>query len=493
MPDRPEGAEDPKPLRLPPAWAVPPVLAGRNALGRLHRNSMPPIVRVFETTFGFVEAKAVYLAAEFSFADLLADRPLDPDTLARAARTDADATARLLRLLEGLGYFREDREGRWRNTAMSELLRSDRADSVREWVRFLCGPWHGEIWNHAAHSLRTGRSASVEAHGVEYFDWLTANPDAQATFDDAMEQSSQLAGPSLVSGYDFSGVRRICDVGGGTGALLSTVLAANPSADGVLFDLPEVVERAAPVLEAAGVQRRVESVGGSFFDAVPAGCDVYLLKAILHDWADPECVTILSRIRAASPGARVLVVDQLMPTHHRPHPAKDSDLMMLVLTGSGRERTESEFAALVGTRRIPRQPRAAHARHRRPGTRRDLTREPQEGRGLRRGGDRSTRAVRERGRPLDLLGVGRTVAGPRVRLARSPSVVVLFAPASGSVARSAPRTRFPPCPHQVRSSEMPSSVSRTLPSSGAPPATSTTSCPRGSPTSRSCARRSPTP
>jgi len=347
MPDRPNGNDDPKPLRLPPAWAVPPVLAGRNALGRLHRNSMPPIVRVFETTFGFVEAKAVYLAAEFSFADLLADRPLDADTLARAAATDADATARLLRLLEALGYFREDRDGRWRNTAMSELLRSDRADSVREWVRFLCGPWHGEIWNHAAHSLRTGRSASVEAYGVEYFDWLTAHPDAQATFDAAMEQSSQLAGPSLVSGYDFSGARRICDVGGGTGALLATVLAANPSAEGVLFDLPEVIERAAPVLDAAGVQHRVESIGGSFFDAVPAGCDVYLLKAILHDWADPECVTILSRIRAASPGACVLVVDQLMPTHHRPHPAKDSDLMMLVLTGSGRERTEAEFAALV--------------------------------------------------------------------------------------------------------------------------------------------------
>ena len=222
---------------------------------------------------------------------------------------------------------------------------------MREWVRFLCGPWHGEIWNHAAHSVRTGHSASVRAFGAEYFDWLTAHPEAQTTFDAAMEQSSQLSGPSLVAGYDFSAVGRICDVGGGTGALLATVLAANPSTEGVLFDLPDVVARAAPVLGAAGVADRIEVVGGSFFDAVPGGCDLYLLKAILHDWADPECVTILSRIRDASPSARVLVVDQLMPTHRRPHPAKDSDLMMLVLTGSGRERTETEFASLVARAR----------------------------------------------------------------------------------------------------------------------------------------------
>jgi len=283
-----------------------------------------------------------------AFADFLAEEPRDADSLSRVAEADPDATARLLRLLQGLGYFTEGRDRRWRNTAMSELLRSDRDDSVREWVRFLCGPWHGEIWNHAVHSVRTGRSASVEAFGAEYFDWLTAHPDAQTTFDAAMEQSSQLSGPSLVAGYDFSGVRRICDVGGGTGALLATVLAANPSASGVLFDLPEVIERAAPVLRAAGVRDRVELVGGSFFDTVPIGCDLYLLKAIMHDWADPECVTILSRIRDASPTARVVVVDQLMPTHRNPHPAKDSDLMMLVLTGSGRERTEADFATLVG-------------------------------------------------------------------------------------------------------------------------------------------------
>lgn len=309
---------------------------------------MPPVVRVFETTFGFIEAKAVYVAAELALADHLVDGPLDADALARAAGADADAIARLLRLLEGLGYFSKGRDGRWTNTAMSELLRSDRPDSVREWVRFVCGPWHGEIWNHAAHSVRTGRSASVEALGAEFFDWLTTNPEAQTTFDAAMEQSSQLAGPSLVSGYDFSGVGRMCDVGGGTGALLATLLAANPAAEGVLFDLPEVVGRAGPVLRAAGVEGRVEIVGGSFFEAVPPACDVYLLKAILHDWADPECVSILTRIREAAPAARVLVVDQLMPTHRRPHPAKDSDLLMLVLTGSGRERTQEEFAALVG-------------------------------------------------------------------------------------------------------------------------------------------------
>jgi hypothetical protein len=147
--------------------------------------------------------------------------------------------------------------------------------------------------------------------------------------------------------HDFSTCRRVCDVGGGTGTLLSGILAANPGLRGVLFDLPSVVAKAPPVLEGAGVADRVEVVGGDFFAAVPDGCDRYVLQAIVHDWDDESVVKILGSIRAAmAPGARVLVLEQEMPRHAGWHLVKAIDLEMLVDTGAGRERTRQELTAV---------------------------------------------------------------------------------------------------------------------------------------------------
>jgi spermidine synthase len=147
--------------------------------------------------------------------------------------------------------------------------------------------------------------------------------------------------------HDFSACRDVCDVGGGTGTLLAAILKESPRARGTLFDQPAVVAKAAPVLEAAGVAERVEVVGGDFFAAVPEGRDRYLLQAIVHDWDDESCVKILGNVRAAmAPDARVLVLEQEMPSHDGWHIVKAVDLEMLVDTGAGRERTRAEFTAL---------------------------------------------------------------------------------------------------------------------------------------------------
>src|SRR6185295_5740708 len=121
----------------------------------------------------------------------------------------------------------------------------------------------------------------------------------------------------------------------------------NPGVRGVLFDLPSVVAKAAPVLQAAGVADRVDVVGGDFFESVPSGADRYVLQAIVHDWDDDSCVRFLSHCREGlAPGGRVLVLEQLVPKHDGDHPAKAIDLEMLVDTGRGRERTREEFDAL---------------------------------------------------------------------------------------------------------------------------------------------------
>jgi hypothetical protein len=160
-----------------------------------------------------------------------------------------------------------------------------------------------------------------------------------------MASTSSIQMELVAKRYPYTG--RVCDVGGGTGTLLSRILREHRDATGVLYDLPAVVARSGPVLEAAGVADRVEVVGGSFFDGVPPGCDRYLMQAIVHDWDDDSCVTFLSHCRTAmAPDGRVLVVEALVPEHDGDHFIKAVDLEMLVDTGAGRERTRAEFGAL---------------------------------------------------------------------------------------------------------------------------------------------------
>ncbi len=154
--------------------------------------------------------------------------------------------------------------------------------------------------------------------------------------------------PAFARAVDFSGAKRVCDVGGGYGTVLAHVLAQNPHLEGVLFDDPGVLDGAQPVLDAWGVTHRVRLVGGDFFSSVPAGCDVYFLRQVIHDWDDARAEKILGTVRAAmQPGQRVLVYEMLRPEAASPHPAFSLDLMMMVATEQGRERSLAEMQALL--------------------------------------------------------------------------------------------------------------------------------------------------
>lgn len=335
-------------MRAPPAWVVGPMLRARNALARTYRGIVPPEVRVLETTFGIVETNALATAAELRVADELATGPVTVDELARRCEADADALGRLLRLLASLGYFRRDDDGRWRNNPASALLASGTTGSLRSWVRFMGSDWAQEIWGLLPASARTGGSGTEARFGTDFFGFLRERPDASELFDAAMADVSRLTGPFVASGLDLTGVRSVCDVGGGTGTVLASVLAEHPHLRGTLYDLPEVVAGAAEVLASAGVAGRVDVEAGSFFDRVPPGHDRYLLQSIVHDWDDASCVTILGHVRDAMPaGARVVLLESIVPDGPMLHPAKYSDLMMLVLTGRGRERSRAGYERLA--------------------------------------------------------------------------------------------------------------------------------------------------
>jgi hypothetical protein len=203
-------------------------------------------------------------------------------------------------------------------------------------------------WPYLRHSVTTGEPAFRHLHGVDLWGYWAQHPDAAAVFNAAMTSLSLQERDAVVGGYDFSRARTVVDVGGGNGALLAGVLAANPQAHGILFDQSDVLAGAGDQLRAAGVEARCTLVGGSFFDAVPQGGDVYLLKRIVHDWDDLQAIAILGTCRRAmTPEARLLVIDPVLAPANVPDSGKFFDLTMLLMTG-GQERTADEFGVLLG-------------------------------------------------------------------------------------------------------------------------------------------------
>ena len=286
----------------------------------------------------------IHVAAELGLADQLANGERDCEALAAACGADADCLFRLLRGLASLGIFQETAPRRFGLTPLAELLRSDHPQSLRQFARML-GEEHYLSWNDLLHSVRTGENAFRRGHGMSVFEWYAQNPRRAEIFDGAMTDFSRNETEAMLAAYDFSGLEHLVDVGGGRGELLQRVLQANGQLRGTLFDQPQVV--AGAVIPAA-LTGRLQVQGGDFFAEAPTGADAYLLKHIIHDWGDEACRTILSHIRAAmAPGARVLIVEPVIPPGNDPFPGKLLDLNMLVMTEGGRERTAEEYAQLL--------------------------------------------------------------------------------------------------------------------------------------------------
>jgi hypothetical protein len=296
---------------------------------------------------GYRVSQAIYVAAELGIADRLTDGPKGSDELALATGAHAPSLERVLRFLAGVGLLSEVAPGRFALTPLGAGLRADVPGSLRPMTLLLLGESHWRPWGHLLHSVRTGETAFHHVHGMGLFDYLGQHPDTAAVFHDAMTANTAMSGTAVTSAYDFSGVERLVDVGGGHGLLLATVLWAYPTMRGVLFDVPTVAAGAAAVLEEAGVADRCEIVGGNFFEAVAPGGDAYILRQIIHDWNDAKAAAILRNCRSAMrQSGRLLVVERAVGADLREGlPVLHLDLQMLVNVG-GLQRTEAEYGAL---------------------------------------------------------------------------------------------------------------------------------------------------
>jgi C-methyltransferase len=332
---------------VPPARLARAVEWIRHHLYRLHQRLTPAPAAMMEMIVANWTSQAITVAAQLGVADALAEGPLPIKELAARVGADADALSRLLRALIGKGVFRRRRDGRYELNSLAATLRSDAPISMTWAAQFYGSREQRERWTLMVDAIRSGRSVVPALRGKESFDYFAGEPELAGLFDKTMTSVSELTDGAVVAGYDFGAYSTIVDVGGGHGALLAAILAGAPASRGVLYDLPRVVANAPSLLREHDVADRVRIAEGSFFDSVPAGGDAYLLKNILHDWPDDKAVQILRNVRAAAgTEATLLLVELVIPEHHRDFPGKWVDLEMLLNLGA-RERTAAEYRNLL--------------------------------------------------------------------------------------------------------------------------------------------------
>jgi hypothetical protein len=285
--------------------------------------------------------RSLHVVADLGVADALEEEPRTAAQLAASVGANPDALGRVLRLLSSYGVF-EMGGDKFRHSPASRLLRSDHPHSMRSLARMFGLPVNWDAYSEFAHAVKTGRPATEKTLPSGFFGYLKDHPEAGRIFNEAMVAKAQVQVPAVVGGYDFSRFGTIADIGGGRGHLLQAVLETNRSARGILFDLPNVIQDAAPVQS-----DRLKLQAGDFFkDSLPAA-DGYLIMEVIHDWPDEESVAIFRAIRkAAKPGAALLVIEQLIPEGNEPHWSKMLDIHMLTLL-AGKQRTEEEYRELL--------------------------------------------------------------------------------------------------------------------------------------------------
>lgn len=302
------------------------------------------ILRVQELA-DYIVPMAIRVVSGLRVADRLVNGPRPVEELAVATGAHAPTLRRLLRALACKGVFEEVQPGCFGLTPLAQLLRTDHPLSMADAYPLL--PADVRAWARFDHTVRTGRSAFEHLFGQRYYDYLDEHPEERERFDASVECQSRLVLRLLLPAYDWASLGTVVDVGGGNGAFLAGLLARHRRLRGVLLDLPHVVPGAPAVLARAGVADRCEVVAGSFFDAVPAGADAYLLKTILHDWRDDDAARLLGAVRRAMrPDSRLVVLEALLAPGDAREIGRLLDLHSLVLV-EGPDRGEEDLRRLL--------------------------------------------------------------------------------------------------------------------------------------------------
>jgi len=320
--------------------------------------------RMMSMVTGFWVTQTVRAAAMYNFADHLAAGTDTAEAVAEAESTDLDATRRLMRTCASLGLMTSEDGHHFTGTSLLNTLQQDDPHSLRHFAMSQSAPGHWLPWGRFPDAVRTGRHQVTAVHGeADIFDYFSKHLDEASAFTESMSNLSRGAALDIAAVLDTKSVTLALDIGGAGGDVIRAMMRANPELNGGVFDLPHIVPAATEAAKAEGLDGRFTTVGGNFFESVPPA-DLYVLKYILHDWDDANCVRILQNCRAQlAKGGRIAVVDHLVGEVGQPGLAPLMDMNMLDMTG-GRERQIAEFDALftaAGLHRVKVTPAGAFA------------------------------------------------------------------------------------------------------------------------------------
>ena len=333
--------------KLPPVWFIRTLNFVRSGMLRLYRMSFPANIVMYEQFTSFWILSAIRVAAELNIAGILEKGPMSIQQLATSTGSDPNALFRMMRALSSEKIFKKTKDDQYINTRLSKVL-TERKGSLRYTLMQHLGTLNWTVINDLSYSIKTGQSAFSKVYGMKIYDYLSQNPDESLLFDRSMTNLSEIAIEPILSAFNFSNYPVIADIGGGEGLLLSSILYKNINSSGILYDLPEGLINAESMLKKYGVNDRVQVIHGSFFDSIPSGADIYLLKNIIHNWNTEDSTKILKNIRKVMPPhGRILIFEMILDERNRSSFGKLIDLQMMIFMEEGKERTRDEFESLL--------------------------------------------------------------------------------------------------------------------------------------------------
>jgi len=329
--------------RIPPVWVFSITNNLRYFFKKIYYSFVPASVAVFEKSQGFWIAKAISVACELNLAEIIDKEEKTVEEIAKQSNTDASALYRLMRALASEGVFKETKPKTFKNNKFSNAL-IEGPGNFKNMIMQQLNETNWEIINGLKYSVTSGTNAAQKILGSNIFTHLENTPEKNELYNNAMSETSLLSSAAIVSAYNFKGGDTLVDLGGGDGTLLFNILQKHHQFNGILFDLPHVVQSANEPAKKFGMENRVQIIPGSFFDTEIPEADTYILKNILHVFDDETSIRLLKSVRAAmSEKGKILIIEAVISEDNKPAFGKIFDLQMLLGSVSGRERTENEF------------------------------------------------------------------------------------------------------------------------------------------------------
>ncbi len=307
--------------------------------------------KVIDLIFGRWRSQILYTGVKLGVFDALASGPKSAVRVASELGVDAGMLYRLMRALGSLELLKEDNNRTFSLTPMGELLRRDHSHTLRGMALWEEGPLTYSAWKHLPDLIKEGKQEGfIREFGRPLFEYLSQNPSHGEVFNEAMSSYSSMDNTLVLEAlehYDFSSISHLCDVGGGHGSTLCSLLAKHPHLKGTVLDLPSVIANKELLwADKMGVGDRCTYVPGDMFREVPPA-DAYMVKRVIHGWNDEECLQILSTIHRAAPqNGKVFIIEAVVPGPDTPHFSKLFDIHVIIMS-TGKERTLEEYAGLL--------------------------------------------------------------------------------------------------------------------------------------------------